>query len=111
MKLRDAFVAAWEILEYERARRECPELYRHLDAARLAPTPDVTSEELTAAEERLVRRVADRLAPRVIAELQARLSARESELLFPRERAEGAFRVAFFRALRRRTDSGDEPAP
>lgn len=101
MRLHDALAAAWGALEYQRARRECPELYRQLGAARLTPTPGLTPEELDAAE----ARIADRVVRRLIAEM-------ESHLLFPPERAAAEFRMELLEVLRRvaQRNGGDEPA-
>ncbi|GAA2128004.1 hypothetical protein [Streptomyces synnematoformans] len=109
MRLREALATAYWALKARRVRRRYPEWYRRLDAARLVPTRDPTSEDLTAAEERLVRRVAERLEGRVIAELESRRVARESALLFPPERSAAGFRALLLR-LRRREDGDDESA-
>lgn len=94
-------VVAIGAVEEKRARRACPELYRHLDAARLAvPLRELTPEERDAAEALIADRVAHRL-----------ITAVESHLLFPPERAAADLRMELLEILRRvaRRDGGDEP--
>lgn len=100
-RFRDVLATVIGAVEEERARRSCPQLYQQLDAARLAPTRELTPEELDAAE----ARIADRVVRRLISQV-------ESHLLFPPERAAAELRVELLDVLRRvaERNGGDEPA-